>query len=210
MIIRQEQGSEGFKETLLDNVTCLYHEEHGHVAALQLAGLLPYRDYSLEVRGQVEDTAYWHVWSDWLKFTVRSLPDLPEAPSSSPLAFSCDSSGTVTFHWAPQPEGSKNGPDFRFRVNSLAGSQALYWRQEVPEGQSSYSLTVAAVNSVGESRDKLHFSVPPRAVRESLARLDSAMVTTIEGQVSPPHSSSSSPTPRSLFTGAKLWPRSCT
>ena len=58
-------------------MTCLYHEvraarllltravtaacpqEHGHVASLQLAGLLPYREYRLEVRGQVEDTRYW-------------------------------------------------------------------------------------------------------------------------------------------------------
>ena len=158
------------------------HAQGYHVTSLLFEDLQPYRNYSLEVRGQPMLTSHPNVWSSWLKTTATTKPSLPLAPSSSHLAFMVSNSGngtTFTFHWRKQPPEKQHGPDFQYLVNDKEEVSVPYWEKRVLKG-TEVTLEVAGLNSVGKSNEVLRMSSLTQKKKGRDSDIGPSMVVTRE------------------------------
>ena len=139
------------------------HPQGNHVTSLMFEDLQPYRNYTLEVRGQPMLTDHPNVWSSWLKTTATTEPSFPLPPSSSPLAFMVSGgvdTELITFHWRKQPPEKQHGPQFQYLVNNEQNVSVPYWRTNLTG--EKVTLEVAGFNSVGKSHEVLRMSSQTR------------------------------------------------
>ena len=180
----QEEGATTTQEKTLENVTCFnfnnlvtwytymlpfhlllktLHPQGIHVTSLSFEDLQPYRNYTLEIRGQPMLTDHPNVWSSWLKTTATTEPSFPLPPSSSPLAFMVSGgvdTELITFHWRKQPPEKQHGPQFQYLVNNEQNVSVPYWRTNLTG--EKVTLEVAGFNSVGKSHEVLRMSSQTR------------------------------------------------
>ena len=154
-----------------------------HVTSLTFEELKPYRNYSLEVRGQPMLTSHPNIWSSWLRMTATTTASNPLAPTSSFLAFAVSDAGDedqVTFHWKKQPVENEHGPGFSYLVNNDQNVTMPYSVQKVKKGKG-VTIEVAGLNSVGRSHEVLRMRyLPSKKGNSDLDIGPSVVVTTNE------------------------------
>ena len=110
---------------------------------------------------------------------------MPETPKSSVTAFTVihfsNSTRLVTFYWSKEAEKEKNGPNFRYMINSNEETSQPF-ADQLQQNNEDVCISISAVNDVGSSNSSIKITVPKEEIRQKLPEVQKSILIDNHGK----------------------------